>query len=429
MERIVIRGGRPLRGGLPVSGAKNAALPIIAASLLARGETTLRRVPQLQDVRTMCAIVAQMGMAVSWKGCDELLLTPQTHQPKDAPETLVRRMRGSVCVLGPLLAVRGRARLALPGGCVIGPRPIDLHLKGLQALGADFQVRRGSVLGRAVRLRGARVNMRGPRGSTVLGTANVMMAAALAQGRTVIEHAAREPEVQDLAHYLNACGACIQGIGSRTLTIDGVAELHGSTHELIPDRIEAGTFLVAAAITGGRVRLEGARRDHLIALAEELTGIGVKLDWQDDAVDVRVPGRLAPVRLSTESYPGFPTDMQPQMTSLLCVAPGLSRVDDRVYPERFTHLEGLKAMGARVAVRDGQIAIEGGAALHGATVTAHDLRAGAALVVAGLAAEGTTTIYGVEQIDRGYENLEAKLRGTGAEVWRESVSGAERRPA
>ncbi len=430
MDRIVIEGGRPLRGTVRVSGSKNAALPIMAAALLTRGSSLLHEVPRLADVETMLAILRALGVEAEWVGPNSLRLTPTDCDVCEPPPELVRRMRGSVCTLGPLLARRGAAALALPGGCVLGERPIDLHLRGLEALGAEFVVEKDKrVLGRALRLRGSRANMGGPHGSTVLGTANVMTAATLARGRTVIINAACEPEVQDLADYLTACGARISGVGSPVIAVEGVRELRGAEHTLIPDRIEAGTYLTAVAAAGGEVRLAGARPEHMTAVLQLLQRIGVRLDWRDGALRGRRPGRLHAAHLTAQPYPGFPTDMQPQLASLLCLANGTSSITDHVYPARFTHMEDLRGMGAHVAATPHGLAIAGVPRLYGTTVRAADLRAGAALAVAALAAEGTTTLAGIEQIDRGYQDMVPKLRALGAEARREQVEqdGAEMR--
>ena len=424
MEQIVINGGRPLSGTVRVSGSKNAALPIMAATILTRGTTILNEVPRLADVETMRKILVALGVDAEWTGPASMRLSAGDADGAEAPPDLVRLMRGSVCVLGPLLARRGAAALPLPGGCVLGQRPIDLHLRGLKALGAEFHLEDTRVRGRAGRLHGATIDMSGPHGSTVLGTDNVMMAAALAEGRTVILNAACEPEVQDLARFLNACGARISGIGSPRLVIDGVSKLRGAEHTLIPDRIEAGTFLTAAAITGGEVRLAGARPAHMTAVLQLVQRMGVKLDWEENALVVSRPGRLEPVHLVAEPYPGFPTDMQPQFASLLCTAVGTSSITDCVYPYRFTHMDELRRMGARMGPTLWGLAIHGVSALRAAQVQAADLRAGAALTVAALAAEGPSAVYGVEQIERGYQDLEAKLQALGADIHREQVEEA-----
>ncbi|NLW50332.1 MAG: UDP-N-acetylglucosamine 1-carboxyvinyltransferase [Candidatus Brocadiaceae bacterium] len=430
MEEIVIRGGRPLRGDLQVSGAKNAALPIMAASLLVPEPTTLHHVPRLRDVQTMCGILEHLGTAVDWLGPESVRLTPGGTQPHVGPCDLVRDMRGSVCVLGPLLATRGAVVLPAPGGCVIGKRPIDLHVKGLEALGARFRLCHPYVYAQAGELTGTRIDMAGPRGYTVLGTANVMMAAVLARGRTVIESAASEPEVQDVAHFLNRCGARIAGIGSNTLTIDGVDRLQATEYTIIPDRIEAGTFLAAAALTGGRIRLAGACPDHMRAELDVFRRAGLDVQEGNSVLTGSCAGPLRPVDVRTGSYPHFSTDMHPQVCAVLCLARGRSVLHETVYPERFTHVEALNRMGARVSVRGASSVIDGPASLRGAAVHAADLRAGAALVLAGLAAEGETVVRGVAQIDRGYDQLVRRLALLGADISRrEAEAAAERKRA
>lgn len=425
MERIVVHGGRPLSGAVRISGAKNAALPIMAASILTEGPTVLRRVPRLTDVETIAEILRALGVSVDWIGRDSLLLAPRRTGPCVAPLDLVRQMRASICVLGPLLAMRGAAKVPMPGGCVIGPRPIDLHLRGLSALGAAMEIEGPYIRAWAGRLRGTRVNLAGPHGSTVLGTANVVMAAALARGRTVIEHAACEPEIQDLVAFLNACGARIAGAGTRRLVIEGVQRLHGTEHTIIPDRIEAGTFLAAAASTGGAVTLRGARPDHMQAVIEVMKRMGVDFRRVEGGLTVSRSGPLRPVSLVTSPYPGLPTDMQPQLSVLLCLAGGKSTVREGVYPCRFAHVPQLQRMGARISHGQGRAVIQGVGRLHGATVNAAALREGAALVVAGLAAQGLTTIRGVDQIDRGYQALEERLEELGADIRRVEVESAE----
>lgn len=418
MEEIVVHGGRPLYGAVRVNGAKNAALPIMAAVLLTEGPTVLHRVPRLRDVETMAGILRGLGVSVEWTGPESLRLSPGRRDATAAPFDLVRQMRASICVLGPLLAGRGAALLPLPGGCVLGPRPIDLHLKGLRALGAAIRCEESQVRARAGRLRGARVRLAGPHGSTATGTANVMMAAALAEGRTVIEEAACEPEVQDLARFLNECGARIGGVGTQTLTIDGVEGLRGTEYGIIPDRIEAGTFLAAAAVTGGEVRVEGVRPDHMQATIGALTRIGTEIRHGEGTLTASRSAPLKAASLATSPYPGVSTDMQPQLSVLLCLARGRSTVREGVYPCRFTHVAELNRMGAGISRGEGRAVIEGVAGLQGAPVRAADLRAGAALVLAGLAARGTTVITGVDQIDRGYQALEERLGRLGADVQR-----------
>ncbi|KPK65766.1 MAG: hypothetical protein AMK73_02110 [Planctomycetes bacterium SM23_32] len=424
MEQIVIRGGRELRGTVRVNGAKNAALPIMAACLLVDGPVTLDRVPRLRDVETMAGILRALGVAVEWIGPQRLRLCCEERQEVVAPFDLVRRMRGSVCTLGPLVATRGAAVVALPGGCVLGERPIDLHVKGLAALGAEFRLEGTCLRASAGRLRGKRVDMTGPRGSTCLGTANVLMAAALAEGCTVVEGAAREPEIQDLARFLNACGARIEGIGTPTLTVRGVERLRGTDYVIIPDRIEAGTFLAAAAATGGRITLEGAQPQALRATIEALRRMGVAIAGTEGCLSAESRPPLRPTALVTGPYPELATDMQPQLSVLLCLATGTSSVEERVYTERFTHVGELIKMGACVLQGGARAVIEGVPALRGAEVRAADLRAGGALVLAGLAAEGTTTVTGVDQIDRGYQDLEAALASLGADIRRAQADEA-----
>ncbi|MFO8007819.1 MAG: UDP-N-acetylglucosamine 1-carboxyvinyltransferase [Candidatus Brocadiia bacterium] len=424
MQEFVIRGGRPLHGTVRANGAKNAALPIMAASMLAEGTTVLHRVPRLSDVETMAAILRALGTELRWRDEHTLELRSAGTDVTVAPRELVRRMRASVCVLGPLLATRGAAALPLPGGCVIGERPIDLHLKGLRALGATIREDEHQVYARAPALRGTTVPMAGPRGSTVLGTANVLMAACLADGTTVIEHAACEPEVQDLAHFLTSCGAQVDGIGTRTLTITGCDHLQGCEHTLIPDRIEAGTYLIAGAITGGKVSVEDLRTDHMQATLRSMEQIGLEFGRDEDTLWAGRRRRLCAADITTYPYPGLPTDMQPQLSALLALAEGTSTVTEGVYPDRFTHMSAMCRMGARMVREGSRAVVRGVDRLSGTRVKAADLRAGAALVLAGLAAEGVTTVQGVDQIDRGYENLEVVLGDLGADISRREAEWA-----
>lgn len=423
MDEIVVHGGRPLHGVMPINGSKNAALPIMAAALLTTDTTVLHKSPRLRDVETMAQILRALGVSVDWAGPQTLKLGGAA-SGVTAPLDLVSQMRGSICVLGPLLATRGSAVLPLPGGCVLGKRPIDLHIKGLRALGAKIRVRKSCIYAHARRLRGARVNLAGPHGSTVLGTANVMMAAALAEGQTVIEEAACEPETQDLAHFLNACGARVSGAGTRTVTVDGVECLHGVEYSIIPDRIEAGTFLAAVAAAGGAVTLEGARPEHMRANIEVLERMGVEIRAHGDALVVARSETLKPVEFATAPYPGIPTDIHPQISVLLCLAEGSSTVHEGVYPRRFTYVSELNRMGARISHRGAIAAFQGVRALRGAAVHAPDLRTGAALVLAGLAAHGRTVITGVDQIDRGHQALEQRLRSVGADINRRQSEAA-----
>lgn len=426
MEQLVIHGGKRLCGALTVSGAKNASLPIMAATLLLDGRAVLHRVPRLADVETMAELLRRLGMAVEWLGPNTLAMERRGDLQTAAPGDLVRVMRGSICVLGPLLAARGAAVMPPPGGCVLGERPIDLHVKGLRALGADIVAEDGGVSAVAPRLRGNRVDLMGPRGTTVLGTANVLTAAARADGRTVIEHAACEPEVQDLCAFLNACGARITGIGTGTLIIEGVERLRAVEHRIIPDRIEAGTFLAAAVATGGEVTLDGLRPEHLTEVIRALETMGSEVETTADAVTILRDGPLLPAQLDTAPYPGLPTDMQPQLSALLCLADGTSAVREHIYSSRHTHVAELQRMGAHIAREGTRTIIHGVPALRGAAVHAADLRAGAALTLAGLAAEGITAVTGTDQLDRGYQRLDKRLRELGADVRRLSVSAARK---
>ena len=416
MAKLSIMGGRALKGTVRINGAKNACLPIIAASILMDGPTVLTGVPRLTDVDTLCGILRGLGVKAELMGRHQLLLEVARDDLWRAPEDLVAQMRGSVCVLGPLLARRGRAEMPLPGGCVIGQRPIDLHLKGLRALGAEIHAEKGRLRASAERLKGTRIHLGGPNGSTVLGTANVMTAAVLAEGTTVIEHAAREPEVQDLAAYLNACGALVSGAGTSTVTIEGVKRLTGAFHAVIPDRIEAGTFAAAAAITGGDVTLENVRADHMAATLDAMRQMGVRLETGGDSMRVWRDSPLSEADVLALPYPGVPTDMQPQLLALLCVAEGKSVVADSVFPDRFTQVEELCRMGALISRRRPQVVVRGPARLTGARVTAQDLRGGASLILAALAAEGASEVDEMCHVDRGYEQLEDRLNALGAHV-------------
>lgn len=420
MEKFVIEGGVPLRGTVRISGAKNAALPIMAASILADEPVTLKGVPRLRDVATLAGIMAELGVKVERIGD---LLRIETVNPDliDAPYHMVRKMRASICVLGPLLAKRGRARVALPGGCVIGVRPVDLHIKGLRALGADIEVKHGDIIAKADRLRGAEIYLGGPFGSTVLGTANLMCAAALAEGATVIEGAACEPEVTDLGDFLNAMGAKVTGHGTPRVKIEGVDGLKGVEYEIIPDRVEAGTFLIAAAATRGAIRIENARLDHLRAAVDKLEEIGVEIDKGGGAAHVKADRPPLPTEVVTLPYPGLPTDLQAQFMALLAVADGISVITEKIFPDRFMHIAELNRMGANIRKEGASAVVCGVRELSGAPVMASDLRASAALVIAGLAARGITEISRIYHIDRGYEHIEEKLIGLGASIERVDV--------
>ncbi|MBL9134965.1 MAG: UDP-N-acetylglucosamine 1-carboxyvinyltransferase [Verrucomicrobiales bacterium] len=417
MDAFRIRGGRPLRGEIEISGSKNAALPIMAAALLTRERCVIRRVPNLSDVRFMGDILKSLGAHVEFQGETVIIEAKDIHEFGDYE--LIRKMRASVCILGPLLARLRRARVSLPGGCVIGARPIDLHLKGLTMLGAKFSIRGGYVVGSTPALSGAEVFMGGRVGPTVLGTANIMMAATLSLGVTIIESAACEPEVVDLARFLTSMGARIQGAGSPTITITGLPELHGAEHEVIPDRIEAATFAVAAAVTKGELTLKGARPDHLGAVLDKLREAGVGIDRQGpNLVIERNRSRLRPVDITTQPYAGFPTDVQAQMMVLMLQVPGISVITERIFESRYMHVPELCRLGADISIEGPTAIVKGGKPLSGAPVMASDLRASAALVLAGLAAEGETTVKRVYHLDRGYECMDEKLRRVGARIER-----------
>ena len=419
MEKLVIEGGRPLRGTGRVSGAKNAALPILAATLLTDEPCEIHNVPSLRDVSTMVRIMRALGVKVQQTN-STVLVDPRGYTGVEASYKLVSTMRASFCVLGPLLAKHHKARVSLPGGCVIGPRPVDLHLKGLRALGAHLTIEGGYVIGEARELRGAPIYLGGAFGSSVLATANVMMAAVLARGRTLIENAACEPELVDLAHCLTAMGAKIQGQGTPLIEINGVHELGGVKHMVIPDRIEAGTYLAAAAMTRGDVTVQGARLEHLGAVMDKLREAGVEITpVHDGTVRVRAPKPLKPVGVTTLPYPGFPTDMQAQMMALMCVTEGISVITEKIYPDRFMHVAELNRMGSQVMLEGATAIVQGVKRLSGAPVMASDLRASAALVLAGMAAHGTTEVSRIYHLDRGYERLEEKLARLGAHIRRE----------
>jgi UDP-N-acetylglucosamine 1-carboxyvinyltransferase len=414
--RLEIEGGVPLRGTVSPSAAKNAALPALAAALLTAHPVVLSNVPDLGDVRTMLRLLQTLGAGVE-RGGPQVRLEIGSVCDDVAPYELVSTMRASVLVLGPLVARHGSARVALPGGCAIGVRPIDQHLKGLQKLGAEVAIENGYVVARASRLKGARITTDLV---TVTGTENLMMAAAIAEGTTVIENAAREPEVGDLAALLSGMGARIQGAGTARIEIEGVPELGGATHRVIPDRIEAGTLIVAGAITGGDVTVADMVPDHLSAVLAKVEEAGARLEVTATSVRVRGPARPSPVDIVTSPYPGFPTDMQAQMMTLLGLADGQSRITETIFENRYMHAAELARMGARIATDGATAVIRGVPAYQGAPVMASDLRASAALVLAGLAARGRTVVSRVYHLDRGYERLESKLAGLGARISRQA---------
>jgi len=416
MDKIRIHGGRPLSGSIKISGSKNSALPILAATLLTKEPCTIRRVPDLSDTNYMLQILKHLGAEVERASGTVHIAAVKIDSV--APYDVVRRMRASVCVIGPLLGRCKEATVSLPGGCVIGDRPIDLHLKGFEALGAAVRVEGGNIKVFAPKLKGAVIDLRGKFGPTVLGTDNVMMAAVLGDGTTVIDGAAQEPEVVDLANFLNKMGAKIEGAGTKRIIVEGVKELHGAEHDIIPDRIEAGTFLVAGAIAGKGVTIKRADPTHLTAVIDALQTCGFRVAVDEKSVSVAPNGVAKPLELATECYPGFPTDMQAQMCALLSTTLGQSSITENIFPQRYMHVAELKRMGAQVELEGATARIEGVDQLLGAPVMASDLRASAALVLAGLKAEGVTEVSRVYHIDRGYEHLDEKLSELGAEIER-----------
>lgn len=417
MEKLIVRGGSTLRGTVSVSGSKNATLPIVAAALLTDDLCVLEGVPNLRDVTTMIRIIRNLGLKVTHEG-DRVLVDPKGYEGVEAPYRLVSTMRASFCVLGPLLARHRRAKVSLPGGCIIGLRPVDLHLKGLKALGASIKIEGGYVFAHARELRGNTIYLGGSFGSSVLGTANVLMAASLARGRTLIENAACEPELVDLAEVLIKMGAKISGHGTPVIAIEGVRRLHGFTHRVIPDRIEAGTFLVASALTGSSLSIRGARMDHLGAVVDKMREIGIEISSRDGLMTVAPKRHLKSVDVTTLPYPGFPTDMQAQLMALLSQTPGISVITEKIYPDRFMHVAELGRMGARIKLEGASAIVQGIPRLSGAPVMASDLRASAALVLAALAAKGTSEVARIYHLDRGYDRIDQKLVKLGAHIQR-----------
>jgi UDP-N-acetylglucosamine 1-carboxyvinyltransferase len=428
MDAFRIHGGIPLRGEVAVSGSKNAALPIMAASILASEPVWLDGVPQLTDVDTLSLVLGHLGVEVKRQRDGQLKLVTIDSRPIRADYALVSRMRASFCVLGPLLAKRGRAIVSLPGGCRIGDRPVDLHLKGLAALGAQIKIEHGYVVAEAPTLVGARIHLSGPKGPTVTGTANVLCAAVLARGCTTITGAAIEPEIADLGRFLISLGAKIEGLGTSTLEIEGQRELGGGTHRVIPDRIETATLLLAAAMTGGSATVAGAAPGHLLEVLAHLDRAGAEVTIDGDRISLIAPDKPVPTDISALPYPGVPTDLQSQWMAWMALAPGRSLIRDLVFGERFLHVGELQRLGAEIE-RSSQLAIVSGVdRLTGATVMASDLRASAALVLAGLAAEGETIVRRIYHLDRGYEHLEDKLRRLGARMERVLETPAETPP-
>lgn len=418
MEKLVIQGGKKLRGEVEISGAKNASLPILAATLLADGESVIENVPNLRDISTMVRLLRSLGARVTQSNGSISVKPTDTLVPL-APYKLVSTMRASICVLGPLLGRLHEAEVSLPGGCVIGPRPIDLHIKGLEALGAKITIEHGYVKAKAKELRGREIYLGGSFGSSVLATGNVMMAAVLAKGETWIENAACEPEVEDLANFLIRMGAKIEGGGTHLLRIQGVKKLRGARHRVIPDRIEAGTFMVAGAMSLGDVLVKNVIPQHNNALIDKLRATGVEVTHTKNTVRVRGKKTLRPVDVTTLPYPGFPTDLQAQMMALMTITPGISVITEKIYPDRFMHVSELNRMGSKVFMEGSSAIVTGVKRLSGAHVMASDLRASAALLLAGLVAEGRTDVHRIYHLDRGYEKVEEKMKGLGATVWRE----------
>ncbi|MGZ5093189.1 MAG: UDP-N-acetylglucosamine 1-carboxyvinyltransferase [Burkholderiales bacterium] len=415
MDKLVIQGGVRLEGEVAISGAKNATLPILCASLLTRDTLSVENVPHLRDVTTMLSLLGQMGVEISVDDRMGVQLRASRISQAIAPYELVKTMRASVLTLGPLLARCGEARVSLPGGCAIGLRPVDQHIKGLQAMGASINIEQGDMIARAERLKGAHICADVV---TVTGTENLMMAATLADGTTVIENAAREPEVVDLAACLGAMGAKIQGAGSDVIKIEGVERLHGAHHRVMPDRIETGTFLVAAAATGGEIRLTGTRADILEAVLEKLRECGAHVDTGPDSIHLKMNGTLQAVNVRTAPYPAFPTDMQAQFMALNSIAAGTALITETIFENRFMHVQELKRLGADIEFEGNTAVVKGVPRLEGAAVMATDLRASASLVLGGLIAGGTTTVERVYHLDRGYERIEEKLSRVGARISR-----------
>ena len=418
MDKLIIEGGQRLEGTVEISGAKNASLPILAATVLTKEKSVIKNVPQVADVLTMIKILKSMGAKVQHSG-NTVEVDPSSIRHAVLMYKMVSTMRGSICFLGPLLARFGMAQVSLPGGCVIGPRPIDLHLKGVKALGAEVTLEHGYVIAKAKQLKGARIYLGGAFGSSVLGTGNIMMAAVLAKGRTVIDNAACEPEVVDLGNFLNKMGAKIEGLGSPSIEIEGVKKLSGVNYSVIPDRIEAGTYMIASAMTKGDITIKNMNLHMLGAMLDKLKDAGVVVTEKNGHVRVRRERVLRPISATTLPYPGFPTDLQAQMMALMCVVPGISVITEKIYPERFMHVSELNRMGANIMLEGPSAIVNGQKKLSGAPVMASDLRASAALVLAGLVAEGYTEVSRVYHLDRGYENLVAKLQSLGAKIRRE----------
>jgi UDP-N-acetylglucosamine 1-carboxyvinyltransferase len=416
MDKIIIEGGIPLNGEVTISGAKNAALPTLAACLLTGGWHTLHNIPKLRDISTIKKILSDIGVSFEEYG-ESLRVNSDNLKDDTAPYNLVRTMRASILVLGPLLSRLGKARISLPGGCAIGARPIDMHLKGLHAMGADITLEHGYVIAKANRLHGADIFFDI---STVTGTENLLMAAVKAEGTTILHNAAKEPEVVDLANMLNKMGAQISGIGTDSITITGVKELDPVEYTIIPDRVEAGTFLLAAAITNGHVRLRGYGEEYIEAVIKKLRDSGIEIEKSGNDIVAKPNGKIKSVDIKTTQYPGFPTDMQAQFMALMCIADGWSMIRETIFENRFMHVSELRRMGADIEINGGQALVRGQDHLFGAQVMATDLRASASLILAGLAARGRTEISRVYHLDRGYQDLDKKLSLLGSTIWRET---------
>ncbi|OGX08720.1 MAG: UDP-N-acetylglucosamine 1-carboxyvinyltransferase [Omnitrophica WOR_2 bacterium GWA2_47_8] len=417
MEKLVIEGGQKLRGEISVSGSKNATLPVLAATLLTDKPCVIHNVPRLRDTLTMIKLLRSLGKSAVLEGDKVIVSKPTTSYVADYK--LVSTMRGSFCVFGPLLAKFRQASVSLPGGCVIGIRPVDLHIKGVMGLGAKIHVESGYVHAKANKLKGTYIYLGGTFGSSVLATANVMMAATLASGVTIIDSAACEPEVVDLGNFLNAMGAEVMGHGTPQITVRGVKSLHGAEYKIGPDRIEAGTYVLMAAATKSDITIKNLNPTHIMALLHHVQEAGVSYKQKGHTVKITSRKNLKPVSLTTYPYPGFPTDLQAQFMALMATTPGVSVITEKVFPDRFIHIAELNRMGAKIRREGYSAIIEGVKSLYGAPVMASDLRASAALVIAGLAAKGRTEIHRIYHLERGYENMDEKLRGLGAKVWKE----------
>lgn len=417
MDKFIIEGGNSLEGEVEVKGAKNSTLPILAATLLIEDEFILKNIPRVRDIFTMKKVLETLGALVSIEG-DAAHIDTRGAVGYEAPYELVKQMRASYYVLGPLVSRLGRARVSLPGGCAIGPRPIDLHIRGLESLGVDISVVHGYIEAYGDNLKGSNINLEGQSGPSVGATINTVMASVKAKGVTIIEGAAMEPEVVDVANFLNKCGADIEGAGTNRIEIKGPSELSGCKYKIIPDRIETGTFAVASAITKGDVTIKCSEPEHIGAIISKLKEVGATISLGDDWIGVKMTNDIKPINIETAPYPGFPTDMQAQFTSLLTLADGVSIVKDKIFEERFMHVAELVRMGADLKRESDYLIIKGVPYLSGAQVMASDLRASAALLIAGLAARGTTEISRIYHIDRGYENIEERLSNLGASIWR-----------